>query len=57
MTRAKNQSKAELDAPTETPPFTVSEPRRRAPAGAGGKKARDHALARQRARERAARDD
>jgi len=57
MTRAKNQSKTELDATTETPSFDESEQRRRGPGRNAGKKANDDALARQRARERAARDD
>jgi hypothetical protein len=57
MTRTKHESQAELDATNETPPFDKPEPRRRRAGKPAAKQTDDHALARQRARERAARDD
>jgi hypothetical protein len=57
MTRAKHQSKADSDTTTDTSPVDRSARRRRGSGSTAGKKAEDLALARQRARERAARDD
>jgi hypothetical protein len=58
MTRVKNEPKTDADVTTKSPPVEELEPRRTRSTRATAKKPpRDDAQARQRARERAARDD